>query len=70
MRTIEAKKTGDMMAIWRATGGALDTTAARPETVGDDGLRTTMYSRSMYCGGDDGLRTGGYSISYCTDDEL
>lgn len=64
---MQLNESNDLMARWRATGGALD---ARPlESVdGDDGLAAAMYSDNtppFSCVTDDGLEAMSPTFHYC-----
>lgn len=57
MQATQTETDRDLMAIWRATGGAAWMTGARPAQAGDNGLRATRYSNDIQaCAPDDGLR--------------
>ncbi|MDX9862721.1 MAG: hypothetical protein RBS99_17575 [Rhodospirillales bacterium] len=59
MQTITGKTGADLMAQWRATGGALDAAPAQAaETGGDDGLATCYPTFSCQTA-DDGLAATG-----------
>jgi len=66
---------GDMMAAWRATGGAIEAMGRGGDRAeGDDGLAATMPSIAFGCRADDGLQATAptnFAPGYgCADDGL
>jgi len=70
MQECQAGVAGDLMAAWRATGGAFEALTTRPETA-DDGLAATAMTDVYRCA-DDGLAATAHSHRwpYCADDGL
>lgn len=62
MQQAELSGSDDLMALWRATGGALGARSLEAGD-GDDGLAAAMHTHGLqaYCATDDGLTAAMYT---------
>ena len=75
MHRMDTGKSGELMAAWLATGGAMDALDAEfGAKAGDDGLAASMRTgfQGGGCSADDGLQAsaGTFRLPMCADDGL